>query len=329
MMKLPTKKPCQDVLMPSRMRLFRITSIKMGRTLLILLAGAALSGCVAIDRALGTKVDLNDKQVDSHTLAVPNNGPLCPGYEIPLIATATLAGGEKLQTEGAGGGKVLWSSFTAEARGARITPEGILSVDVDPRETLGSPVHVTLRVGLRGPVAELDVPLRYDCAYVANFNGQPGADGDSGADGAEGVPGANGNRGSDGADGQQVQVLVSMVLGPTPGSSLLSVLVQGSRAQRLYYVDPARGSLLVRANGGNGGDGGAGGYGFGGSGRPGSNNGSRGDGGNGGNGGSLFLRVSPEAKAYLKCIHFENRGGRGGRGSTPGANGRPGPQPMM
>jgi hypothetical protein len=140
----------------------------LGRILLILLAGAVLSGCVAIGKALGAKVDLNDKQVDSLTLAAPSNGPLC--------------------------------------------------------------------------------------------------------------------------------------------------------------VDPARGSLLVRASGGEGGDGGTGGFGFGGSGRPGRNNGATGGGGNGGNGGIFFLRVSPEATAYLKLIRFENRGGRG---SPPGASGRPGPPPMM
>ncbi len=294
-----------------------------------MLVGAVLSGCVAIGKALGGKVDLNDKQVDSLTLATPSDGASCPGYEIPLIATATLAGGEKLQTEGAGGGKVLWSSFTIESRGARVTPEGILAIDSDPRATLGAPVYVRLRVGRQGPATEVSIPVRYDCAYVANFNGQHGDDGADGADGTDGVRGADGGPGADGADGQQVQALVSLVPRPTLGSSLLSVFVQGARTQRLYYVDPERGSLLVRANGGDGGDGGSGGYGFGASGLPGRNNGSRGHGGNGGNGGSLFLRVSPEATAYLKCIQFENHGGGGGRGSPPGASGRPGPGPMM
>ncbi len=301
----------------------------MGRTLVVLLTGTALHGCAPIGRALGTRVDLRDKRVESLTLAMSGARPPCPGYEVPLVATATLAGGETLRTEGAGGGKVLWSSFTIEARGARVTSDGTLSVDVDPRETLASPVYVRLGVGLQRPIAELAITVRHDCAYVADFSGRPGADGQDGADGTEGDPGANGGSGSDGADGQQVQAFVSLVPRSTPDGPLLSVLVQGSRAQRLYYLDPARGSLLVRANGGDGGDGGTGGYGFGGTGRPGRNNGSRGDGGNGGNGGSLVLRVSPEATRYLGCIHLENGGGRGGRGSTPGAKGRPGPRWSM
>jgi hypothetical protein len=183
---------------------------------------------------------------------------VCPGYQIPLIATASLASVEKLKTEGAGGGKVLWSSFTAETRGAPLTPEGVFAVNDDPREILGYPAHVTLRIGLRGAVAELDVPLRYNCAFDADFSGPSGNAGDSGADGYDGNQGGSGGQGWNGADGQQVQVSVSMVPGPAPGTSLLSVFVQSGHTQRLYYIDPARGgSLLLRANGGDGGDGGS------------------------------------------------------------------------
>lgn len=294
-------------------------------TLVLSLAWAALTGCLAFDKALGNRIDLNDKQVTSLALSSPGNDSICPGEQVPLVVTATLASGEKFQTEGAGGGKVIWSSFIVETRGAHFAREGLLTADEDPRETIAWPVHVTARLGSRGPVAEMDLPLTYTCKYVANFNGSAGDDGQDGANGDD-APGQNGSRGDDGSDGEQVQVAVSLIPGPKPGSSLLSVFVRGARKQRLYYIDPTHSSLLLRANGGDGGDGGSGGLGW--SGAK-TSNGAYGDGGSGGNGGRFIVHVSPEAAGYMNCIHFDNRGGHGGKGWKRGTDGRPGPPPFF
>lgn len=292
----------------------------------VLFSWAALTGCLAIDKALGNKIDLNDKQVASLALSSPGNASICPGEKVPLVVTATLASGEKLQTEGPGGGKVIWSSFTVETRGAQFSSQGFLTADQDPRETIAWPVHVGARLGSQGPFAELDLPLTYACTYVANFNGSDGAVGSNGADGNDETSGESGGRGGDGREGEQVQVAVSLVPAPKAGNSLLSVFVRGARTQRLYYIDPAHSSLLLRANGGDGGDGGSGGFGWSGIHM---HNGGDGDGGNGGNGGRFIVSVSLEAAPYMSCVHFENRGGHGGNGSPRGTEGRPGPPPFL
>jgi hypothetical protein len=292
----------------------------------VLLACVALSGCLTINKALGNKIDLKDQRVESLTVASTGDGALCPGHVITLIATATLDRGERVQTETAGGGKVLWSSFTHDAPGAHLTSSGILSLEDDIANPW-APIHLTLHVGQKGPAAVLDVPLRFDCSYFASYGGDAGDDGDPGVDHADGSRGGDGGRGSDGADGQRVQVFVSIVREPTTGASLLKVFAQGSHSHHFYYVDPERGSFLLRANGGDGGDGGYGGYGFQTEGPLNKNMGAQGDGGNGGNGGSFLIRVSPEAAPYMNRIHFENAGGPGGQGSTPGRAGHPGPPP--
>jgi len=294
--------------------------------LLLSLTWAALSGCLAIDKALGNKIDLNDKQITSLALSSPGNNSICPGEQVPLVVTATLASGEKLLTEGAGGGNVIWSSFIVETRGARFAPEGLLTADEDPRKTIAWPVHIAARVRSQGPVAKLDLPLTYACNYVINFNGNDGGDGQDGADGTDDAGPQNGGGGGDGSDGEPVQVSISLVPGPKPGSSLLSILVRGARKQRLYYIDPAHSSLLLRANGGDGGNGGSGGSGWVGK-RV--EYGASGDGGKGGNGGMFIVRVSPETAPYMNCVHFENRGGHGGKGSPRGADGRSGPPPLF
>jgi hypothetical protein len=222
---------------------------------------------------------------------------------------------------------VLWSSFTYNATGAHVTKTGILYVDDDIANPW-APIHITLHVGQKGPSAVLDVPLRFDCSYYASYNGQDGDAGDPGADHSDGTDGGDGSRGSDGTDGQRVQVVVSIERGPTSAASLLKVSAQGSHTHHFYYVDPERGSFLLRANGGDGGDGGSGGYGFQTQGALNKHMGADGDGGNGGNGGSFLIRVSREAAPYMNHIHFENGGGRGGRGSAPGQAGHPGPPPL-
>jgi hypothetical protein len=286
----------------------------------LLFSWAVLTGCLA------NKIDLNDKQVASLALSSPGNDSICPGEKVPLVVTATLASGEKLQTEGPGGGKVNWSSFIMETRGAQFASQGFLTADQDPRETIAWPVHVIAHLGAQGPFAELDLPLTYACTYVANFNGRDGDVGGNGANGDDNSPGESGGSGSDGRDGEQVQVAVSLVPVPKGGNSLLSVFVRGARTQRLYYIDPAHSSLLLRANGGDGGDGGSGGFGWSGTHM---HNGGDGDGGKGGNGGRFIVTVSLQAAPYMSCVHFENRGGHGGNGSTRGAEGRPGPPPFL
>ena len=264
-------------------------------------------------------LDLREIQVGALSLAASRSGALCPGDDVPLIGAAALVSGEKAKTQGAGKGTVRWSSFIGQIYGGSLNGDGILSVSHDPRATLGRPVHVSLRVANQGAAAELDIPVRYDCGYWANFNGAAGRDGGNGANGTDDTAAGSGGNGDDGHDGQQVQVVASMVPGPV--GQLLSIFVRGVQTQHLYYLDPAHGSLLLRANGGDGGDGGSGGFGG-----PDNRYGGDGDGGNAGNGGAFFIQVSPEARQALSTVvRFENRGGRGGKGNRRGREGRQGP----
>jgi hypothetical protein len=289
---------------------------------LLTLAGLGTGAASLASCASAGGIDLRDQRVGALMLTPEHSGTVCPGEALPLIAIATLTSGEKLATRGAGKRVARWSSFVGQVTGGSLSAAGVLSVSLDPRDTFGRPVHVSLKVPFQAG-ADLDIPVAYDCAFWSSFNGADGTDGGSGPNGDNDSPGASGGNGGNGRDGDRIQVVASVV--PGPSGPLLSVFVQGTSKQRLYYVDPVHGgSLVLRADGGDGGDGGAGGFG-------GSNfsYAGDGDGGDGGNGGAFIIRVSPDARPYMNVVHFENRGGRGGKGAQRGRDGMPGPPPSF
>lgn len=291
--------------------------VKLGLLSLVALGAGAVGSC-----ASAGGVDLRDQHVAALMLAPGHPGTVCPGEDMSLVVTATLTTGKQLTTQGAARGPVRWSSFVGQITGGSLGTNGVLSISRDPRDTLGRPVHVSLKVPFQVG-ADLDIPVAYDCAYWSNFNGADGTDGGDGPNGNNDSPGATGGNGGDGHDGEQVQVVASLVQGAS--GPLLSVFVQGMSRQRLYYVDPVHGgSLVLRADGGDGGVGGSGGFG----GSDFSYAGD-GDGGNGGNGGVFIIRVSPDARPYMNVVHFENRGGHGGKGAPHGRDGMPGPPPTF
>jgi len=186
--------------------------------------------------------------------------------------------------------------------------------------------------------AELDIPLRYDYAFKANFSGSPGASGFNGTDGIDGTSGSmgsmdpnnpsaggdggNGTDGSNGSDGwaggdtPPVTIMVTLKAGVHP---LLEASVTAAGHRKLYLVDPQGGSLTVTSSGGPGGQGGKGGRGgrggSGGIGTPSGNNGSNGsdghDGSDGASGhaGNITMTYDPQTKPYLATIHLLNSGG--------------------
>ena len=192
--------------------------------------------------------------------------------------------------------------------------------------------------------ADLDIPFRYDIAFVSNFSGSSGSRGFNGTDGISGVDGApgsldpnnpspggdgsNGSNGSDGSNGQDggpggdgppVQVLVALRWETGAMHPLLQVSVSAPGRQSLYLVDPQGGSLTVKADGGPGGSGGKGGRGGrggnGGIGTPNGRSGNNGpdghDGWSGpeGKGGSITVTYDPPVEPYLGTIHLSNRNG--------------------
>jgi hypothetical protein len=300
----------------------------------------ALSGCTPIKVRLGMKVYLAKTPVASIAVSLPKGPGIAPGEKTPLVVVVTETDGKILQTEGAGKGKVLWKDLTVTASVATVNQKGIVSLPKDPRISDGKLAHVTITVPSHPDVlaADLDIPVRYNYAFVSNFSGSSGSSGFNGSDGVNGAsgssgsmdpnnpsPGGNGGNGTDGSNGQDggsggdappVQVRVALRAGSHP---LLQVGVTASGHQKLYLVDPQGGSLTVKADGGPGGSGGRGGRGGqGGSGGIGTPSGSSGnsgsDGRNGydgssGRGGSITVTYDPQVKPFLATIHLSNQGG--------------------
>ena len=301
----------------------------------------AFSGCSAVQVKLGLRVSLAKVPVVSMEASLPNNPAIAPGEKSPLVVEVTGTDGKVLVTEGKGKGKILWKDLAVAASVVSVNKKGVVSLPKDPRVSDGKTGHVAVTIPSHlGMHAELDIPLRYDYKFAANFSGAPGFPGSNGIDGTDGIsgtpgsvdpnnpsPGGNGSDGGNGTDGSDggngndappVQVMVTLRPGAHP---LLQMKVgsTGSRKVKYFLVDPQGGSLSVNSTGGAGGSGGKGGRaGRGGSGGFGSPNGSNGsdgsagrDGSDGqrGRGGSITLTYDPQAKPYLSAIHLNNDGG--------------------
>jgi hypothetical protein len=298
-----------------------------------------LVGCATMKVKLGMRVDLAKTPVSSIKISLPQGPGIAPGEESPLVAVLTEPDSEVLQTEGAGHGRVLWQDLAVTASLVTVNKKGIVSLPDDPRISDGKVAHVTITVpsqpGLKG---DLDIPVRYNFAFTANFSGAAGSDGLNGSDGMDGTsgsmgstdpnnpsPGGDGTDGSNGSDGEDggpggnappVQVRVALRSGSHP---LLQVAVSTPGRTQFYLVDPQGGSLSVKADGGPGGSGGKGGRGgrggSGGRGTPDGNSGHDGsDGSDGldgppGKGGVITVTYDPQAQFYLGAIHLSARNG--------------------
>jgi len=283
---------------------------------------------------LGWKVYLAKTPVASIEASLPNNPGIAPGQKSPLVVKVTQPDGKILLTEGRGAGKVMWKDLNVAATVVAVNQKGIVSLPKDPRKSDGKLAHVTVTVpshpGIR---ADLDIPLRYDIKFSANFSGNSGSRGISGADGLDGTSGSlgsidpnnpskggdggdggnggDGQNGGDGGDAPAVQIQVALRADSHP---LLQVVVSAAGHQTHFLVDPQGGSLAVTADGGSAGSGGSGGRaGRGGSGGMGSPNGNSGrdgrpgsDGRSGspGRGGSITVTYDPQAKPFLGVVHL-------------------------
>jgi hypothetical protein len=298
-----------------------------------------VNGCASVQVHLGMKVYLDKTPIASMKVSLPKGPGMGPGEKFPLVVTIAEPDGKVLQTEGAGGGKVMWKDLKVTATVASVSAKGIVSLAKDPRISDGKVPHIAVTVPSHPDIrADLDIPLRYDEKYAANFSGRPGSDGMNGSDGlagSSGLPGStdpnhpspggdggnggdgsNGGDGGDGGDAPPVQVRVAVRSGD---HKLLQISVSAANRQTFYLVDPQGGSLTVKADAGAAGSGGRGGRGgTGGSGGMGTPNGNSGrsgsDGRNGsdgrpGKGGSITVTYDPQAKPFLSVIHLSNQGG--------------------
>jgi hypothetical protein len=314
-----------------------------GRSFIISLLGGALLcaqfGCARMQVKMGWKVFLAQTPIQTIAVNLPNGPGIAPGEKSPLVVVVTEPDGKILQSEGKGAGKVMWKDLNVSATVVTVNSKGVLTLPKDPRVSDGKIAHVTVTVPSHPEQkAELDIPIRYNRAYTANFSGSRGMDGmngtdgldgssgspgsidpnnpSAGGDGTDGTDGGNGSDGGAGGDGPPVQVRVALRSGAHP---LLQVSVSAQGKQKFYLIDPQGGSLTVRSDGGAGGSGGRGGRGGrGGSGGIGSPNGNSGrdglDGhsgmdGSAGQGGSITVTYDPQAKPFLNVIHLSSWNG--------------------
>ena len=267
----------------------------------ILLIGlVALAGCTDLAVGLGMRMRLDKVPISSVSAAlVSDRGhaavtALGPGQSAELVIVALDPKGERFVTAGAGGGKVLLDSYVIEASLVTVDKNGKVALPADPSLSEGKEGHLHIAlVGHPEVATELDVPVRYDIAYQANFSGAdglpgvdgfPGLDGSAGTDaplpmvdpmtgqvgtqgsggrGSDGGNGGDGSNGQDGSPGAAVQIWMRLAAasGDAGANPLLQVKVSAGGRQNLFLIDPRGGSLEVSANGGQGGRAGAGGRG--------------------------------------------------------------------
>lgn len=333
------------------MNLQRPRALRLASLALLLGAVAfALGGCEAIMVATGQRMRLDGIPLQSITASLNGATALAPGGHAPLSIVATTTDGRTLATAGTGDGKVLADSYRFASSVATVSADGVVSLPADPRQVEASTPHVRITAaGTTAPVAELDIPVRYDVAFAASF---AGLDGMSGMDGTDGFPGTggttgsfdpnspsaggdggNGSNGSDGSaggngdPGPDVDVWIALEAGPHP---LLRIRARARGHDQFFLVDPQGGSLAIAVRGGSGGRGGNGGHGGpggpGGSGGSGSGssgspgrNGQDGMAGDGGPAGKVTFLTDPAAAPYLDRIQVTNRDG----------DNRPGPAPTV
>jgi hypothetical protein len=333
------------------------------RAVLILLPVTlvALAGCSDLAVRLGLRTRLDKLPVTSIAASlVGKDGSvpvtaLAPGAFARLVVVASTQDGRQFVTVGAGHGKVLLDSFVLTPDLVQLGRRGKVSMPADPRLSDGkvASIHIAT-VGHPDVITDLDIAVRYDVAFVADYSGADGMKGIDGSDGLDGLPGSDANpappdpltglpgpegaggdggnggnggdggAGGDGAPGAAVHVWLRLKSGT---DSLLQAKVSGGARDSYYLVEAKGGSLKVAANGGSGGDGGAAGRaGRGGSGGTGNPSGLRGrDGfagsagwrGNDGAAGTITVSVDPAAQPFVNILSLSNHSGSGRPGPAP------------
>src|SRR5579859_592316 len=150
---------------------------------LLLASLPALTGCAAVKVKLGTRVYLKKIPVTSMEAKLMDakqaKGPgIAPGEKLPLIATFISPDGKVFITEGEGHGKILWKDLKVTATVATVNGKGVVALPEDPRVSEGKPPHIIITAPSHPDLhVELDVPLRYDHSYTANYFGSSGITG--------------------------------------------------------------------------------------------------------------------------------------------------------
>jgi hypothetical protein len=326
---------------------FELRASRILRLSWVLLGFATLTACSSIEVGLGLRMRLDKTPVTDLSATLSPDPGLGPGKSGRLIITATTSDAKQLVTVGAGHGRVLFDSFTFTATTVAVSKKGVVSLPADPRVSEAATPHILITVvGHPEITTVLNIPIRYDLAFVADFSGKPGfrgLDGLNGLPGSSGTDGSNdptnpsaGGRGGDGSNGEDghdgdpgqpgAAVHVWMTL-KSADHPLLQVRAASKTRAQFFLIDPNGGTLTVNAGGGSGGAGGSGGRGgqggTGGNGFPPGSSGQNGqdgmDGHPGADGaaGRILLSVDSQALPYLNRLQLINKNGRGVPGVAP------------
>jgi hypothetical protein len=84
-----------------------------------------------------------------------------------------------------------------DATTVQVSKRGTVSLSTDPRISDGKVGHLRISPTAHPDmVTEVDVPVRYDIPFVADFSGASGSDGFDGTDGLDGFDGQGGTPGA-------------------------------------------------------------------------------------------------------------------------------------
>jgi hypothetical protein len=309
------------------------------------LALLSVEGCRSI--GAGTRTRLAELPITAVSASLYPQPTLSRGSTGQLIIVASAADGRKWTSVGPGRGTVSFDSFLFDATVAQVSGSGVVSMPSDPRVSDDKEARVRITVvGHPDVTTDVNVPLRYDTAFTADFSGRPGLDGVDGIDGMPGIDGgagsidptspsegghgldgsngSNGTNGGRGDPGESVHLWITL----EPGTRrFIQVCAARATREQFFLIDPNGGSLSVDANGGPGGRAGRGGKGgrggTGGGGFPRGASGNYGVGGHDGRPGAdgapgkIEVSIDPSAQQYLNRFHLSNKSGSGVPGPAP------------
>lgn len=297
----------------------------------------SLWGCRTVEGAFEQSADISKAKVKSVQVKHVPKGGLCPGGDpAELVAKVKVQGSAPFVTTGAGKGNLEWDNFSLRGLGGlRVRSAGDdMTIAVPAEVETISDGPLALRIKLPDHpsvrVKKHNVAVRFDCDFVAKFNGEEGERGYRGrrgrdspysrGDGGDGGPGGRGGRG--GRAPSVTAWVTTMTL--TSGETMLQACVEPFEAEEereCFVIEPTKGTLTILAEGGAGGKGGRGGTG-GSRGPKGGfigQDGRAGPGGPGGNGGQVTVILDPSAKPDRDAIKVRNGGGPWGkRGQNAG-----------
>jgi len=134
-----------------------------------------LTGCTRIQVWLGSRVRLEKLPIVSIEARQLGDPGIVPGQQVPLFVSVKGTYGKPEVTEGTGRGRVLWDDIHIAATVVEVNGKGIASLSPDPRISDGKTPHLVITVPSHPDLqAELDIPVRYDASFTADFSGRAG-----------------------------------------------------------------------------------------------------------------------------------------------------------